>query len=312
MRFTYFVALLVFAAAACPAHCPAEECTDGSNFDEFIDCVSSGVDACAAASQACDRNDAIRAIAVYNVMTNVERRCCGKKTKKAKTACIAKYRRLMKDAQSLFPADTRKEIRKRLNSGCDDSSSGGQEGTWPAGDIVLAPPYAEMLEFKFIHPGFAASAASGAPWGFVHLGMDLIVAGGSARVIAPADGKVEEVYIYQNEHNGEWQVNLRIRYNLEFVYHLLFEPRARSRAEVEPQFNAIAPKVGQYVKQGDSIGVIFDLSGGVHPNGEASVHFDIWRGEANICPAPYFTSAAQTGMLALVRAKHPGAQLCYP
>ena len=251
-------------------------------------------------------------MAVYNVMTNVQRQCCGKKTKKAKNNCIARFRKVMKQGQSLFPADTRKEIRKKLTLGCEDPSADiPDEREWPEGNIVLGPPCAERSEFKFIHPGFAASATSGAPWGFAHLGMDLIVAGGSPRVLAPSDGRVEEIYIYQNEHNGEWQVNLRIRYNLNFVYHLLFEPRAHSREEVESQFNAVPLTVGQHVKQGDPIGVILDLSGGVHTNGEATVHFDIWQGETNICPAPYFTSAAQTSMLALVRAKYPGAELCY-
>ncbi|MBN1894708.1 hypothetical protein JW906_09440 [bacterium] len=194
-----------------------------------------------------------------------------------------------------------------------DPSDGESPGDgWPAGDIILGVPYADRTEFKFIHPGYSASADSGAPWGFLHQGLDLIVAQDSARVIAPADGVVEEINIYQNEHNALWQVNLRVRYNEEFVYHLLYEPRARTREEDERQRAAIPLAVGQKVKQGDPFGVVYDFS----PEDPASIgstlHFDIWKGEENICPAPYFTAEAYAGMLALLRAMYPEGELCYP
>ncbi|OPY09706.1 MAG: Peptidase family M23 [Syntrophaceae bacterium PtaB.Bin095] len=181
------------------------------------------------------------------------------------------------------------------------------------GEFVLSAPYADVSEFKWIFPGFSVSADSGAPWGFAHLGLDLIVASGKARVIAPADGIVEKKELYQNEHNGQYQVNLRIRYDSEFVYHLLFEPRANTQLLGEKQFDAIITlQAGQKVKQGDFLGEILDLSGGDYSCGEATVHFDIWRGTANICPAPYFSPEAYAGMLGLVQAKFPGAELCYP
>ncbi|HNR69037.1 MAG TPA: hypothetical protein PKN24_13410 [bacterium] len=46
--------------------------------------------------------------------------------------------------------------------------------------------------------------------------------------------------------------------------------------------------------------------------GDVTVHFDIWRDEKNICPTPYFTAEAEAAMLALLRAKYPDAELCYP
>ncbi len=181
------------------------------------------------------------------------------------------------------------------------------------GEFVLSAPYVDVSEFKWIFPGFSVSSDSGAPWGFAHLGLDLIVANDKARVIAPADGIVEKKEFYQNEHNGQYQVNLRIRYDSEFVYHLLFEPRAKTMWGGLKQFAAIVSlQPGQKVYQGDFLGEILDLSGGDHSCGEATVHFDIWRGTANICPVPYFTPGAYVGMLALVRVKYPGAVLCYP
>jgi hypothetical protein len=194
-----------------------------------------------------------------------------------------------------------------------DSSGGGSNGDgWPAGDIILGVPYADMAEFKYIHPGYSASADSGAPWGFLHQGLDLIVAGDSAGVIAPADGVVEEIILYQNEHNALWQVNLRVRYNEEFVYHLLFEPRASTREEDERQRAAIPLAVGQKVRMGDSFGVVYDLAQGDPGSVGSTLHFDIWKGEKNICPAPYFTAEAHSDMLTLLRAMYPAAELCYP
>jgi murein DD-endopeptidase MepM/ murein hydrolase activator NlpD len=179
--------------------------------------------------------------------------------------------------------------------------------------FTLAAPYAILTEFKYIFPGFSVSADSGAPWGFAHLGLDLIVANEKAQVIAPADGIVEKKELYQNEHNGQYQVNLRIRYDSEFVYHLLFEPRAKTILLGVKQFAAIISlQPGQKIKQGDFLGEILDLSGGDYSTGGATVHFDIWKDGQNICPAPYFTLDAYTGMLTLVRNKFPGAELCYP
>jgi hypothetical protein len=44
----------------------------------------------------------------------------------------------------------------------------------------------QAAEFKYVFPGYSAGAASGAPWGFEHQGIDFIAARSSARVLAPA------------------------------------------------------------------------------------------------------------------------------
>ncbi len=199
-----------------------------------------------------------------------------------------------------------------LASGCDDAASNKPHEEQPEEDIILAAPFANSKEFKYIHPGFSVSADSGAPWRFAHLGMDLIAAKSGARVVAPARGVVDELKIYQNEHNGQWQVNLGVHFNSSFRYHILFEPRAHSQDEVEQQRSAIPLVLGQQLQQGEFIGTILDLSSGDLSAGEVTIHFDIWKGQKNICPAPYFTAEAYTGMLALVRAMYPGAELCYP
>jgi hypothetical protein len=177
----------------------------------------------------------------------------------------------------------------------------------PEADIVLGAPYAVSAEFKYIHPGYSASA--GAPWGFVHQGLDLIAAGARGRLIAPASGTVEQVEIYQNEHNGKWQVNLSVRHSARFVYHVLFEPGATSRDRVQQQRDAVPLSPGQPVTPGQALGDVLDLSDG---HDDPTAHVDLWKGDQNICPEPYFTSAARAGLLALLRAKHPGALLCYP
>ncbi|MBN1780767.1 hypothetical protein JW948_06555 [bacterium] len=189
-----------------------------------------------------------------------------------------------------------------------------EEEALPEADttFVLSESWVDISEFRYIHPGFSVSADSGAPWGFAHLGLDLILAGDSAHVIAPSGGTVEFADIYQNEHNLQWQVNLRVRFDGEFIYHMLFEPRAHTREEAEFQRAAMPLTVGQRVKRGDFLGMIYDLSGGDMSSGGATVHFDIWKGDQNICPAPYMTSEAYEGMLFLIRSMYPDADLCYP
>ncbi len=199
-----------------------------------------------------------------------------------------------------------------LLPGCKDDSTAESDDPMPEGDIVLDVLFADVQEFKYIFPGFACSDTSGAPWGFAHLGTDVIAAQSGARVLAPADGTVEEVNVYMNPRNNQWQVNVRVRYNSTFVYHVLFEPRAPSESENALQRSAIPISPGQKVHKGDLLGRQLDLSHGDLSAGEAGIHFDVWKGNDNICPQPYFTANALAQMMNLLHAKFPNASLCYP
>ncbi len=179
-------------------------------------------------------------------------------------------------------------------------------------DIVLGAPYADAAEYKYVFPGYSTGGASGAPWGFEHEGLDFIIAGGGARVLAPAEGAVEQIELYQNPRNGQWQVNLRVRFNPRFAYDVLFEPRAPSQSVIADQRAAIPLLEGQRVTKGQLLGRILDLSRGDRSAGEPGIHFDVWRDESNVCPEPYFEPAARAGALALLHAAFPQARLCYP
>jgi murein DD-endopeptidase MepM/ murein hydrolase activator NlpD len=191
--------------------------------------------------------------------------------------------------------------------------SGSPSPTPPEGDIALSAPYADAAEFKYVFPGYSEGAASGAPWGFQHQGLDYILARNGARVLAPAGGSVEQVALYQNPNShGQWQVNLRVRFSARFSYDIYFEPRAHSESAVADQRAAILVSDGQRINKGDLLGGILDLSHGDRSAGEPGIHFDLLKDDQNVCPQPYFDPAALAGTLTLLRAKFPGAKLCYP
>jgi len=182
---------------------------------------------------------------------------------------------------------------------------------WPEEDIILDVLFADAEEFKYIFPGYS-EGDSGVPWGFKHLGLDLITAINGAQVLAPAGGLVEEVNIYMNPRNNQWQVNVRVVYNKKYIYHVLFEPRAPSEEEIALQFAAIPVSVGQRVIQGDLLGKILDLSHGDLSGGEAGIHFDLRENEVLVCPGYYFNAEAHEKMLTLLWGMFPGAEICYP
>jgi hypothetical protein len=198
-------------------------------------------------------------------------------------------------------------------NGCNkEDNNANDPKILPEGDIILDVLFADAEEFKYIHPGYSAGVGSGAPWGFEHLGLDFITATNGAKVLAPAGGVVEEVNIYMNPRNNQWQVNVRVKYNEDFIYHILFEPRAPSEDEIALQRAAIPISVGQKVAEGELLGKILDLSHGDLSGGEAGIHFDLRKNEELVCPGNYFTLDALEEMLALLWAMYPQAKICYP
>ena len=78
---------------------------------------------------------------------------------------------------------------------------------------------------------------------------------------------------------------------------------------MQQQRDAVPLNLGQSLTQGQLLGAVLDLSDG---RDDPTAHFDLWKGDRNGCPEPYFTPAARAGLLSLLQAKHRGAQLCYP
>lgn len=199
-----------------------------------------------------------------------------------------------------------------LTPGCKEDSAVTADDPAAEGDIVLGVLWADLQEFKYINPGFSASDSTGAPWGIANEGIDLIASQNGARVLAPADGTVEEVRTMLNPKNNQWHVIVRVRFNRTFVYYILFQPRTSSQTDVAAQRSAITVTENQKVRTGDILGRVLNLSQGNPTAGEVGIHLEVWKGERNSCPQPYFATEALAKILDLLHALHPQAQLCYP
>lgn len=198
-----------------------------------------------------------------------------------------------------------------IANGCRDAGIPDNDDL-PGNDILLDVLFADVTAFKYIHPGYSVGAESGAPWGFEHLGLDYLIAVSGADVLAPAGGIVEEVNIYMNPRNNQWQVNIKVVYSRNFIYHVLFEPRAPTEQEIAQQRAAIPVYVGQPVAQGDLLGKILDLSHGDLSGGEPGIHFDLRKDGTLVCPGDYFSPTALEETMPLLWAMYPEAQICYP
>jgi murein DD-endopeptidase MepM/ murein hydrolase activator NlpD len=201
-----------------------------------------------------------------------------------------------------------------LTAAAEDEPENGRENgreNRRAEDFSLSALFADAAEFKYIHPAYSADDRSDAPWGFKHQGLDLITAT-SGTILAPADGRIEQVQEYFNPVNNLWQVNLHIRYDDRFSYNLFFEPRAATAERNAAQRAAIPVAEGSRVAAGDTIGTVLNLSSEESGFGDVTVHFDLWVEGRNVCPEPYFKPEVRAAMLALLHAKFPEARLCYP
>jgi murein DD-endopeptidase MepM/ murein hydrolase activator NlpD len=178
-------------------------------------------------------------------------------------------------------------------------------------DISLSYLFDNAGDYKYIFPAYSADDQSGAPWGFRHQGLDLITAT-SARVLTPANGLVQQVEVYLNPVNNLWQVNIHIKYDDHYSYNLMFEPRAAKSEQIALQRAAILVEENDRVTEGDTLGTILNLSSEESGFGDVTVHFDLWMDGQNVCPEPYFKPEVLTTMLALLNAKYPDGQLCYP
>jgi hypothetical protein len=179
-------------------------------------------------------------------------------------------------------------------------------------EFSLSYLFADAGEYKYIHPAYSADAQSGAPWGFKHQGVDLITAKSGACVLVPADGEVQQLVLYLNPVNNQWQVNLHVRYDDRFSYNLFFEPRAHTAEQIALQRAAILVAENDRVTAGDTLGTILNLSSEETGFGDVTVHFDLWVDGQNVCPEPYFKPSVLAAMLSLLHAKYPDGQLCYP
>jgi hypothetical protein len=172
--------------------------------------------------------------------------------------------------------------------------------------------FTDASEFKYIDPAFSADSSSGAPWEIKHLGIDLITAAENGTcLLVPADGKVQQVVMYLNPKNNQWQMNLHIRYDDRFSYNLFIEPRAHTAEQIAIQRAAIPVHENDQVTAGDTLGTILNLSSEETGFSDVTVHFEVCVDSENVCPEPYFKPEVLTAILSLLHAKYPDGKLCY-
>jgi hypothetical protein len=174
--------------------------------------------------------------------------------------------------------------------------------------IRMSTPYASEADVTAIGPYCASAAAC--PTGREHKGLDVFMVESLKPFQAVADGTVETIDLFANEVTGNWQVNVRIRYDSWYSVEYAFEPFSTERAAGERQLANIPVTLGQRVRRGDLIGRL------VHAGDAPHVHFHLntaiwWREQERPCPERYFTAAARASILTLVR-RSPGIeQMCY-
>lgn len=169
--------------------------------------------------------------------------------------------------------------------------------------LTLMTPYVSSADVAAIREAFSTSAA--APWGFAHNGIDFFPTGDLRPFQAACAGTVEAVEPRANEITGNWQVNLRIRFDATFVVEYAFEPFSPSQADGQLQREALTVSAGGRVTSGQSLGRLVSRGNGAH------VHFSVFRNGVAVCPEPYFTADARNSVMALVQRDGPSWNMCY-
>ncbi|MFO7890585.1 MAG: M23 family metallopeptidase [bacterium] len=170
-------------------------------------------------------------------------------------------------------------------------------------DFNMITPFVNIEDMGPINEAF--SVDSNCPWGFEHRGIDFFSNKNLASFQAVCPGEIKTVHLWQNDGNGNWQVNLELQYNSNFSVTYAFEPMTSDPAHGQAQLDNILVNEGQEVTQGEIIGNLFQGTSGTH------VHFGVKHKNNDICPEFYFTPAARDSIMQLIHQQWPGANMCY-
>ncbi|MBN2157558.1 MAG: peptidoglycan DD-metalloendopeptidase family protein [Candidatus Lokiarchaeota archaeon] len=145
------------------------------------------------------------------------------------------------------------------------------------------------------------STTRSCPWGRVHEGFDFAFKNNS-NVIAGAPGKVTEItYDDWGEDSGEnrFMIHVYIRFNKSIELCYCFEPWTNISANWDHQKQLIQVKEGDWVQEGDIVGVFLNAGSGAH------IHFDLKDRGERIRLDKYYTPVAYDEMMDLVHIYHP-------
>lgn len=170
-------------------------------------------------------------------------------------------------------------------------------------DFFMITPFINISDMAPINEAF--SVDSNCPWGFEHRGIDFFSDKNLAPFQAVCPGEIKTVHLWQNDGNGNWQVNLELQYNATFSVTYAFEPMTSDPAHGQAQLDNILVNEQQEVARGEIIGNLFYGTSGTH------VHFGVKHNNNDICPETYFTQAARDSIMLLIHQQWPGANMCY-
>jgi len=189
-----------------------------------------------------------------------------------------------------------------VNDGKDSGSPASVTVTSTA--LLLPPmitPYVNEADMKWMQALFISDSSSPFPW--IHDGLDIVANGDMKPFRAACSGRV--LWVLEMDDPLDL-VDVMIRCNSEYMLEYGFEPQADGT--VQTQRENITVVTGQAVSQGDLIGNLYVANAGL-----AHVHFSIIKNGINVCPEPYFTSAARDSVLNVVHSNptFSSADMCY-
>ena len=171
----------------------------------------------------------------------------------------------------------------------------------------MPTPYLNESDMEAVNDAFSLDVCS--PWQFNHEhgGIDFFPNGNYRAFRAVFDGTIESVDVLYNSAVNVYQVNVRIQYSGDPTYRAEYAFESWDPNDPPAQLGYISVEPGHTVSQGDIIGYLHTAVSNVGPH----VHFGLYHNGDDLCPAPYFSSAAQTSILNLLHSVWPNAKMCY-
>jgi murein DD-endopeptidase MepM/ murein hydrolase activator NlpD len=152
---------------------------------------------------------------------------------------------------------------------------------WNTNRVVIGFPFADTQYIDAVQ-GYGEMT-----WGDFHNGIDIGV-NHSTELIAWCDLRITGLKTWFNEGGGHWQTNIGASYNWKYRFDVAVESWALNETYGNLQRDALTIKVGQIVKQGDSLGFLLSFGCCAH------IHFGIKESGTNVCPYQFMTPYAQS------------------
>jgi len=173
--------------------------------------------------------------------------------------------------------------------------------------ISMVTPYVSQSDMRWIRQGY--SATTNAPWNFAHDGVDPQPTNDRAPFRAVCAGTIADVALRQEPDQGEgrmWDVQVVLLYDPTWSASYSFEPKTTNAADGWTQLTNIVVSLWQSVTQGQTIGYLHQADQSAH------VHLSLRRNAECVCPDPFFTHAARTSIVYLLRQRFTNATgMCY-